>query len=118
MKKHTVIGYEKLKDSSSELLQMAALVALDHHERWDGAGYPNGKKGEEISLWGRITSIADVFDALLSKRPYKEPWTLDRTVEHMKSLKGKAFDPDLIDLFFENIDEVMRIRKRYKDEEV
>ena len=118
MKRHTVIGYEILKDSSSELLQMAALVALDHHERWDGTGYPNGKKGEEISLWGRITSIADVFDALLSKRPYKEPWTLDRTVEHIKSLKGKAFDPKLIDLFFENIDEVMRIRENYKDEEV
>ncbi|WP_457600456.1 HD domain-containing phosphohydrolase [Hydrogenivirga sp.] len=118
MKRHTVIGYEILKDSSSELLQMAALVALDHHEKWDGTGYPNGKRGEEISLWGRITSIADVFDALLYKRPYKEPWTLDQATEHMKSLKGKAFDPELIDLFFDNITEVMDIRERYKDEEV
>ncbi|RLJ71225.1 GAF domain-containing protein [Hydrogenivirga caldilitoris] len=118
MKRHTIIGYEILKDSSSELLQMAALVALDHHEKWDGTGYPNGKKGEEISLWGRITSIADVFDALLSKRPYKEPWSLEEATEHMRSLKGKAFDPELIDLFFENIDEVMEIRERYKDEEV
>ncbi|EDP75213.1 HD domain-containing phosphohydrolase [Hydrogenivirga sp. 128-5-R1-1] len=118
MKKHTIIGYEILKDSSSELLQMAALVALDHHERWDGTGYPNGKKGEEISLWGRITSVADVFDALLSKRPYKEPWSLERTVEHMNSMKGKQFDPQLIELFFSNLEEVVDIREKYKDEEV
>ena len=118
MKKHTIIGYEILKDSSSELLQMAALVALDHHERWDGTGYPNGKKGEEISLWGRITSVADVFDALLSKRPYKEPWSLERTVEHMNSMKGKQFDPQLIELFFSDLEEVMDIREKYKDEEV
>ncbi|HIC97147.1 MAG TPA: HD domain-containing protein, partial [Aquificaceae bacterium] len=98
MKRHTVIGYEILKDSSSELLQMAALIALDHHERWDGTGYPNRKRGEEISLWGRITSIVDVFDALLSKRPYKEPWSLDRTVEYIISLKGKHFDPTLVDI--------------------
>jgi len=117
MKKHTTIGYEILKDSSSELLQMAALVALDHHERWDGTGYPNGKKGEEISLWGRITSVADVFDALLSKRPYKEPWSLEKTVEHMNSLKGKQFDPQLVELFFSDLDEVMKIREKYRDEE-
>jgi len=116
MKKHTIIGYEILKDSASELLQMAALVALDHHEKWDGTGYPYGKRGEEISLWGRITSIADVFDALLSKRPYKEPWSLERTVEYMKDLRGKAFDPQLIDLFFENLDEIVEIREKYKDE--
>jgi len=116
MKRHTTIGYEILKDSSSELLQMAALIALDHHERWDGTGYPNGKKGEEISLWGRITSIADVFDALLSKRPYKEPWSLEEAVLYMRDLKGKAFDPTLVELFFENLDEVNKIREAYKDE--
>ena len=116
MKRHTIIGYDILKGSSSELLQMAALVALDHHERWDGTGYPNGKKGEEISLWGRITSIADVFDALMSRRPYKEPWSLERTTEYMKSLRGKAFDPQLIDIFFDSIDKVLEIRERYKDE--
>ncbi len=117
MKKHTIIGYEILKDSSSELLQMAAIVALDHHEKWDGTGYPNGKKGEEISVWGRMTAIADVFDALLSKRPYKEPWPLDKTIDHMKSLKEKQFDPQLIDIFFDNLDEVMKIRETYRDEE-
>ncbi len=116
MKRHTIIGYEILKDSSSELLQMAALVALDHHERWDGRGYPNGKKGEEISLWGRITSIVDVFDALLSKRPYKEPWGLERAVDYMKKLRGRSFDPQLLDIFLGSIDEVMEIRERYRDD--
>jgi putative two-component system response regulator len=96
---------------------MAAIVALDHHEKWDGTGYPNGKKGEEISVWGRMTAIADVFDALLSKRPYKEPWPLEKVIEHMKSLKEKQFDPELIDIFFDNLDEVMKIRERYRDEE-
>ncbi len=117
MKRHTLIGYEILRDSSSELLQMAALVALDHHERWDGTGYPAGKRGEEISLWGRMTSVADVFDALLSKRPYKEPWTLERTVEHMRELRGRSFDPELIDIFLDSLDEVVKIRERYRDEE-
>lgn len=115
MKRHTVIGYEILRGSVSELLQMAALVALDHHERWDGTGYPGGKKGEEISLWGRMTSVADVFDALLSKRPYKEPWTLERTVEHMRELRGRSFDPDLIDIFLDSLDEITEIRERYRD---
>ncbi len=116
MKKHTIIGFEILKDSSSELLQMAALVALDHHERWDGKGYPSGKKGEEISLWGRMTAIADVFDALLSKRPYKEPWTFERAIDYLIDLKGKAFDPILVDLFLNNISQVEEIREKYKDE--
>jgi len=117
MKRHTIIGYEILRDSSSELLQMAALVALDHHERWDGTGYPNRKRGEEISLWGRMTAIADVFDALMSRRPYKEPWSLERTVDYMGGLSGKAFDPQLMEIFLENIEEVMDIRERYRDEE-
>lgn len=116
MKRHTIIGYEILKDSSSELLQMASLIALDHHEKWDGTGYPYGKKGKEISLWGRITSIADVFDALMSKRPYKEPWSLERTLEHMKGLREKSFDPELVDIFMDNIDRVMEIREKYRDE--
>ncbi|NPA41261.1 MAG: GAF domain-containing protein [Aquificae bacterium] len=117
MKRHTIIGYEILKNSSSELLQMASLIALDHHERWDGEGYPHGKKGEEISLWGRITAVADVFDALLSKRPYKEAWSVERTVDYMRNLKEKAFDPELIDVFFEHLEEVLQIRERYRDEE-
>ncbi len=115
MKQHTIIGYNILKSSKSELLQMAALVALDHHEKWDGSGYPYGKKGEEISLWGRITSIADVFDALMSKRPYKDPWPLEKTVDYMKSQREKAFDPEILDLFLENIDKVMEIRERFAD---
>ncbi len=117
MKKHTLIGYEILKDSSSELLQMAALVALDHHERWDGTGYPHGKREKEISLWGRVTAIADVFDALMSRRPYKEPWSLEKTLDYMKELSGKAFDPELIEIFLSNIDRIMDIRERYRDED-
>ncbi len=116
MKKHTIIGYNILKGSDSDLLKLAAVIALEHHEKWDGTGYPYGKKGEEINIAARITAIADVFDALTSERPYKPAWSVEEATKYMKELKGRHFDPNLLDLFFENLDEVLSIKERYKDE--
>jgi PAS domain S-box-containing protein len=115
MRKHTVIGYNILKNSKREILKAAAIVAMEHHEKWDGTGYPRGLKGEEIHIYGRITAIADVFDALGSNRCYKKQWEDEKIFDLLKDEKGKHFDPKLIDLFFENIDKFKEIRDRYKD---
>ncbi len=115
MKRHTIIGYEILKDSESELLQMASFIALEHHERWDGKGYPYGKKGKEINDFSRMTTVADVFDALTSKRPYKEPWPLEKVIDFMKENRCKMFDPDYVDILIENIDTVIDIKEKYRD---
>lgn len=115
MKRHTIIGYEILKESENELLQMAARIALEHHERWDGTGYPYGKKGQEICIEARITSIADVFDALTSERPYKPAWSVEKAVEYMKGLSGKHFDPQLLELFLDNLEEVIIIKSKHAD---
>lgn len=115
MKQHTVIGAQILSNSSSPLLQLAHKLAIEHHEKWDGTGYPNGLKGEEISIEGRIVAIADVFDALTSKRPYKEAWGIQETIEHMKGQSGKHFDPKLIDLFIDNIDQILDIKNSNSD---
>ncbi len=117
MEKHTIYGYEILKGSDSKLLQAAALVALEHHEKWDGSGYPYGKKGEEISMYGRMTALADVFDALTSVRPYKKAWSIEETVDFMLKQKGKHFDPDLVEIFLDSLDEFNDIKERLKDEE-
>jgi putative two-component system response regulator len=110
MKLHTVIGAQILSNSSSPLLQLAHKLAIEHHEKWDGTGYPNGLKGEEISIEGRIVAVADVFDALTSKRPYKDAWAVDETVEHIRKQSGKHFDPLLVDLFIDNIDKILEIK--------
>jgi putative two-component system response regulator len=110
MKQHTVIGAQILSNSSSPLLQLAHKLAIEHHEKWDGTGYPNGLKGEEISIEGRIVAIADVFDALTSKRPYKDAWGVQETVEHIRKQSGKHFDPLLVDLFIDNIDKIVEIK--------
>jgi PAS domain S-box-containing protein len=115
MRKHTVIGYNILKNSKREILKAAAIVARDHHEKWDGTGYPRKIKGEEIHIYGRITAISDVFDALGSTRCYKEAWTDEDIFKLLKDEKGKHFDPQLVDLFFDNIDKFMEIRSKYKD---
>lgn len=93
MKKHSQFGYEMLKDSEFGLMKLAAVVALEHHEKWDGTGYPNGLKGTDISLVGRIVSVADVFDSLLDKRVYKEPWSPEAVREYFKKAGGTQFDP-------------------------
>ena len=109
MKSHSKIGWEILKGSNRELLNIASIVAHEHHERWDGNGYPRGLKGEQIHIFGRITAVADVFDALTQKRVYKEAWPLDKVLTLLKEERGKQFDPRLIDLFFENIDEITQV---------
>lgn len=115
MKKHPEIGVEILGDSDSDLLELAKVVSLTHHEKWDGSGYPKGLKGEDIPIAGRIVAIADVFDALTSKRPYKEPWTVEATLAYMHEQKEKHFDPALIDALDRCIDEILSIKEMYID---
>lgn len=115
MKEHAIIGYNILKDSNREILKAAAIVAKEHHEKWDGSGYPFGLKGEEIHIYGRITAIADVFDALGSERCYKKAWEDEKIFELLNQQKGKHFDPYLIELFFCHIDKFFEIRNKYKD---
>jgi len=115
MKTHAGLGYEMLKHSNKELLRLSAKVANEHHEKWDGSGYPNGLKGEEISIEGRITAIADVFDALGSDRVYKEAWSDEKIFKMFEEEKGKHFDPELMDIFLRNIDDFLSIRKKFVD---
>jgi len=115
MKEHAMIGYNILKDSNREILKAAAIVAKEHHEKWDGTGYPFGLIGEEIHIYGRITAIADVFDALGSDRCYKNAWEDEKIFELFEKEKGKHFDPNLVDLFFRNIQQFKDIRDKYKD---
>jgi PAS domain S-box-containing protein len=115
MKEHSMIGYNILKDSNRDILKTAAIVAKEHHEKYDGSGYPFGLKGEEIHIYGRITAIADVFDALGSDRCYKKAWEDKKIFELLENEKGKQFDPYLVDLFLENKNLFIEIRNRYKD---
>lgn len=109
MKSHADVGYDILKDSKRPIIRAGALVARDHHERWDGSGYPAGKKGEEIHVFGRISAIADVYDALRHNRCYKGAWPKEKVVELISSESGKHFEPKLVDIFLQNIDELEKI---------
>jgi response regulator RpfG family c-di-GMP phosphodiesterase len=115
VKKHTTIAYDLLKDSRSPYLRTGAMIALTHHERFDGTGYPKGLQGEDIPLFGRIVGLADAFDAVTSKRPYKEAWDLDRAFALLDEEKGRHFDPRLAELFQECRNEVERIYAAHKD---
>ncbi|QKJ24426.1 response regulator c-di-GMP phosphodiesterase, RpfG family [Poseidonibacter lekithochrous] len=115
MKTHSKLGYEMLKGSSRPLLKVAAILAHEHHEKWDGSGYPRGLKGEEINIYGRITAIADVFDALGSNRCYKEAWEDERVYELFRKQRGKHFDPKLVDIFFDKLPLFLEIRDKFKD---
>jgi HD-GYP domain-containing protein (c-di-GMP phosphodiesterase class II) len=138
MKQHTVLGARLFLDPQSDFDEAASLVALNHHERWDGNGYPGhvavdtglplaghilpdgrpvGKKGEEIPLLGRIVSLCDVYDALSSKRVYKEAWTEKQTLDAIEQGSGTQFDPELVELFFGSLDVLRSIQQRYKDKE-
>ena len=99
MKTHPILGARILSNSSAELIQLAEEIARTHHERWDGSGYPNGLKGDAIPLAGRICAVCDVFDALVSRRPYKDAWPVERAVEEIRAQRGRQFDPHLADLF-------------------
>ncbi len=115
MKTHAALGYEILSASPKGMLKAAATVAYEHHEKWNGKGYPNGLKGEEIHIFGRITAVADVFDALGSDRCYKKAWALEDIFRLFKEERGEQFDPKLVDLLFENMDEILKIRDKFKD---
>ena len=116
MKTHSSLGYEMLKYSKRELLQTAALIAYTHHEKYDGSGYPNSLVGEEIPIEGRITAIADVFDALGTDRVYKKAWELKKIIEYLKEEKSKHFDPILVNLFLQNIEKFLVIQNKYSEE--
>lgn len=115
MKTHAVIGAEIIGDDASALMQMARQVAISHHERWDGTGYPHGLAGEHIPRIGRIVAIADVFDALTSERPYKRAWSIEAAFEHLEKGAGAHFDPVLVPLFLEMRDEIDEIRAKYAE---
>jgi len=118
MKTHTIIGHDILKDSPSKFLQMGGIIALCHHEKFDGGGYPYGKKGSEIPLEARIVAVADVFDALLSRRPYKNAWSMQAALEYMESNRGKHFDPAVLDAFMSQIDAIQRIQGLLPDTQI
>ncbi len=113
MEGHSEIGAEILGESKSELLGTAKILAMQHHERWDGTGYPKGIKGEEINVFARITAVADVFDALTSKRPYKQGWPLQEAVDYIKSESGEQFDPKVVEAFERAIPKIVEIKDKY-----
>jgi len=131
MKSHTYLGARLFRDRQSEFDEVAAVVALTHHENWDGTGYPGRVddntclpdpegtplRGEEIPLYGRIVALADVYDALSSRRVYKEAWEEDSVLDEIKKLSGRKFDPELVEVFFENLDFIRSIRQRYPETE-
>ncbi|MFA5524913.1 MAG: DUF3369 domain-containing protein [Tissierellales bacterium] len=112
IKEHSMTGYNLLKGSNRKILKVAAIIARDHHEKYDGTGYPRGLKGEEIHLYGRIACVADVFDALSSKRAYKEAWEISDILEYFKRERGGHFDPKLVDILIENMDEFLDIKAK------
>ena len=116
MKQHSMLGYEILHGSRSVILQAASQIALSHHEKFDGTGYPNGLSGAAIPLFARICAVADVFDALTSERPYKKAWEDERAVALLREGSGHHFDPVCVDAFLSNWDEVQAIRDRFRDE--
>ncbi len=115
IKTHAKAGYDMLKNASGQIMAVAALIALEHQERYDGSGYPFGKKGEQISVFGRIVAIADVFDALGCDRVYKKAWPLERVIGHFQAERGRQFDPELTDIFIASIDEIVEIMNRHPD---
>jgi putative two-component system response regulator len=115
MKKHAEIGAHILEGGDSDILAMAREIALSHHEKWDGTGYPKALKGEDIPVTGRIVALADVFDALTSERPYKQAWSVERAHDYIQENRGKHFDPLLADLFIKLLPEVLAIRTRFAE---
>lgn len=115
MKKHAEIGAEIIGDNESDLLKMAKIVAISHHEKWNGTGYPYGLKGEDIPRIGRIVAIADVFDALTCQRPYKRAWSVEEAIALLQKEAGEHFDPQLVPLFLEHMDEITEVMQSLKD---
>lgn len=115
MKTHAQIGFDILSSSELEILRAGAKVAGEHHENWDGSGYPNGKKGDDIHIYGRITAVADVLDALINKRCYKKAWPISETMGFLREMSGVKFDPTLVDLVFDHQSALLTIQEKYAD---
>ena len=115
MQTHVDIGVEILSGSSSALMDMAAEVAQNHHEKWDGSGYPRALSGEDIPLSGRVVAVADVFDALTTERPYKKAWPVEEATDFLKEQSGKHFEPRLVELFIEILPDILAIRDQYSE---
>ena len=116
MRQHAQFGLDILKRSNRALMKLAAEIALSHHERWDGSGYPSGLAGTAIPIAGRITALADVFDSLGSRLSYKEPWSQEMVVQAMREGSGKQFDPVLVDLLLANLEAFTALRLQYPDD--
>ena len=116
MRQHAEIGREMLGRSNREILQAAAQLAGNHHEKWDGTGYPQGLQGEAIPLYGRIGAVADVFDALGSRRSYKEPWPLERILEHLREQRGRHFDPAIVDWVLDHVEDMVAVSRGFPDQ--
>ena len=117
MQTHAQIGADILSGDDSDLMSMAHDIAISHHEKWNGKGYPNNLEGEDIPLVGRVTALADVFDALTSVRPYKKAWSVEKAVDLIKEERGQHFDPRLVDLFLENLPHIIAIKEKYAEPE-
>jgi two-component system response regulator RpfG len=115
MRRHTVIGHQMLSDSPSRYLQIGAVIALGHHERFDGTGYPYGLAGDAIPLPARIVAVGDVFDALMTERPYKKPWQFREALDYIKTGSGSHFDPACAQAFLRRLDAVAQIMQEYGD---
>lgn len=115
MKTHAQLGFDMLNHSERPILKAAAIVAYEHHEKYNGSGYPRGLSGKQIHIFGRITAIADVFDALGSDRVYKKAWDDEQIFDLFKRESGQHFDPELVELFFTHLDEFLTIREKYQD---
>jgi putative two-component system response regulator len=115
MKGHAVIGADILSNGDSDLMELARTIALSHHEKWDGSGYPGALAGEAIPQAGRIVAVADVFDALCSERPYKKAWPQDKALDYMREQAGRHFDPAVVECFFAHLPDVLDIQQRYAE---
>ena len=115
MQQHTIIGHSILSNSQSRYIQTGSVIALNHHERFDGTGYPNGLSGKDIPLVARIVAVADVYDALVSKRPYKQPWAVSDAQDYLTKHAGSQFDPTCVEAFFARLDKIQGIQKSFSD---
>lgn len=115
IREHCEIGAQIIGDNNSELLKAARIVALQHHEKWDGTGYPRGLSGSDIHIFARITSVSDVFDALISERSYKKAWSVEHAVKHIKSKSGIYFDPEVVIAFLKALPEILIIKENFRD---
>ena len=115
MRRHPRIGADIIGQHSDDLLQSAWAIALCHHEKWDGTGYPTGLKGEDIPLMARIAALADVFDALTTERPYKKAWPVEEAVQLLREQSGRHFDPELVELFLGQLPAILEIKERWAE---